>query len=79
MYHPPFVDFVTKYPFAEDNFRLAANWIQFYTVNGERGLAMAFQLLTGDEDDWGKGFTRLTELPPPELMGQEKSSKLNTG
>ncbi|MDH3330087.1 MAG: hypothetical protein OEM01_12710 [Desulfobulbaceae bacterium] len=62
MYHPPFLDYVIKYPFATNNFRLAANWMQFYVVNGEKGLERTFESLTGDKKDWADGVNRLRDL-----------------
>jgi asparagine N-glycosylation enzyme membrane subunit Stt3 len=62
VFHSASLDFATKFPFAANNFRLAANWIQFYTVYGQKGVRKAFTLLTGDESDWVKGFNALQEI-----------------
>ena len=62
MFHPPYLIYAIKYPFAANNFRLAANWIQFFTVNGDSGLKKVFAQLAGDSENWPDGMDRLREL-----------------
>ncbi|MBU0484576.1 MAG: dolichyl-diphosphooligosaccharide--protein glycosyltransferase subunit STT3 [Proteobacteria bacterium] len=62
VFHPSSLLYISFFPLATDNFRLSANWIQFYTVNGQNGLAKIFKVLTGATDDWGQGGPRLQEL-----------------
>jgi hypothetical protein len=62
MFHSSMLDFVSKLPFATNNLRLSANWIQFYTCNGQPGLSKAFQALTGDQQNWADGVKGLKKL-----------------
>ena len=62
MFHSTRLDFISKFPLAASNFRLAANWIQFYTANGQKGLNQAFLTLTGDRQNWAAGVDALKKL-----------------
>lgn len=62
MFHSASLDYVSKLPFATSSLRLSANWIQFYTRNGEPGLAKAFKTLTGDQQNWAEGVKGLKKL-----------------
>jgi asparagine N-glycosylation enzyme membrane subunit Stt3 len=62
IYHPTWLQYVLKFPLATDDFRLAANWMQFYTVNGSQGLHKMFGVLADDQDNWAAGVPRLAEL-----------------
>lgn len=62
MFHSSSLDYVSKLPFATSSLRLSANWIQFYTCNGQPGLAKAFKTLTGDQQNWAEGVKGLKKL-----------------
>lgn len=62
MFHSSSLDFVSKFPFATSSLRLSANWIQFYTCNGQQGLLKAFKTLTGDQQNWAAGMKGLKKL-----------------
>jgi asparagine N-glycosylation enzyme membrane subunit Stt3 len=62
MFHSVSLDYVSKFALAANNFRLAANWIQFYAAHGQPGLHTAFQTLTGDKQNWADGVPGLKKL-----------------
>jgi hypothetical protein len=72
MFHSAMLDFVSKFPFATNNLRLSANWIQFYATNGPQGLAKAFQTLTGDPQNWAEGVNGLKKLLAAGVAGSRE-------
>ncbi|MDF1578230.1 MAG: STT3 domain-containing protein [Desulfobulbales bacterium] len=62
VYHPTSLQYILYFPLATSDFRLAANWIQFYTANGQQGLRKIFTILTGDANSWDSGIAGLAEL-----------------
>lgn len=62
MYHPSKLLYYQNFPMATANFRLAANWMRFCLVNGERGLTRANELFAGSANGWEKGMRTLRRL-----------------
>ena len=62
IYHPRELLYYQDFPLATDNYRLAANWIRFFVVNGEKGLARANELFADSRSDWAKGMPVLQRL-----------------
>lgn len=62
IFHPPELVYSQYVPFAATNFRLAANWISFYSTHGLDGLEKTNQLLAGKNDEWAMGIPALQEL-----------------
>lgn len=73
MFHPIWIQYVLNYPLTTGNPRLAANWISFYTKNGEKGLDEIFYSLTGDKGNWPAGSKALAELL---TVGPEQSQTI---
>lgn len=62
IFHPPELIYSQYVPFATSNFRLAANWISFYSTHGLTGLKETNKLLAGSSNDWAKGIPALKDL-----------------
>lgn len=75
--HPASLQYVTDVPLATDNFRLSANWIQFYVAQGYSGLTKANQLFSGTANGWDKGMTTLKQLLGSGVQGSREVLKQN--
>ena len=62
MFHSDALQYVLNFPWAADNFRLAANWISFYVKNGHQGLSRANTLFGESSSDWAGGMAVLQNL-----------------
>ncbi len=62
IFHPPELVYTQYLPYAVNSFRLAANWISFYSVHGLDGLKKANNLFAGSNEAWSKAMPVLQEL-----------------
>lgn len=62
IYHPGWMSYVINFAWTVADFRLAANWMQFYVQHGFNGLSDANTRFTGDATDWANGMARLQQL-----------------
>jgi hypothetical protein len=62
MLHPADTVYALNLPLAAREDRLAANWINFFSTQGRRGLRRANALFGTDEGDWATGLTALKQL-----------------
>jgi dolichyl-diphosphooligosaccharide--protein glycosyltransferase len=62
IFHPSSLQYALFFPLATSDFRLAANWIQFYVNRGQNGLKEANRLFGGDEGNWEQGVPQLQRL-----------------
>lgn len=62
MYHPAELSYVINYPFTITDYRLAANWIRFYSVHGLSGLREINARLGADSNDWKTAMPEFQDL-----------------
>ncbi len=62
MFHSGELQYVLNFPLAAADFRLAANWMSFYVVNGPQGLRRANKLFGGGSLNWAEGMAALQSL-----------------
>ena len=62
IYHPAELSYVINYPFTVNNYRLAANWIQFYAAHGIKGLIRINETFGSGNDDWVTAMPRFQQL-----------------
>jgi len=68
--HSAKIMYAANYPLTVSSFRLAANWIQFFTTHGMNGLYQMNRQFGNSASDWENGMAKLQELL---LAGPEES------
>lgn len=62
IWHPASISYVTDFPLTVHDFRLAANWMQFYAAHGMPGLERINRQLGNSAQDWAQAMPRFRAL-----------------
>lgn len=62
IYHSAELQYFLYVPIATGNYRLAANWMSFYVVNGSKGLQKFNAMVGSGAGDWGSGMVIIQKL-----------------